>query len=376
MTATLFDAATLGRLRLRNRVAMAPMTRSRATDDGLPTPLMTLYYTQRSEAGLIVSEGAQISPQAQGFLNTPGLFNDAQVAGWREIADAVHAQGSRIFVQLWHVGRIAHPDNMAGGLQPVAPSAIAHERTVVTRTGPQPVPVPRALTVAEIRQTIADYAHAARRAVEAGCDGIEIHAANGYLPSQFLHRTSNLRDDAYGGSVANRIRFLVEAAEACAQAIGSDRVAVRLTPFSAFNGATSDDEAELYDALLPALAELELGYLHVVGAEVSGNQTVQRAEGEVLPDVLAFVRPRWPHVLMAAGSYDLERANEALQQNRADLIAFGRDFIANPDLVTRLRDRVPLAPRNPAEWYGPAAEGYTDYLPWSAQHRQGMETSS
>jgi N-ethylmaleimide reductase len=365
LKADLFAPCDLGARRVPNRIAMAPMTRSRATDDGTPTPLMAQYYAQRNEAGLIVSEGTNITPQGQGFLNTPGIYTPAHIEGWRPVTEAARANGAAFFMQLWHVGRIAHPDNMAAGLHPVAPSPLVHERTVVTPSGHQPVPVPRELTLDEVRQTVADYATAARNAVAAGCDGIEIHAANGYLPSQFLHATSNHRQDAYGGSIANRIRFLVEAAEACAAAIGAERVAVRLTPFSAFNGATSEDEADLYRALIPALASLKLGFLHAVRAEVSGNVTVQVQAGQKLADVLGFVRPLWPHTLVAAGSFDLAQARDVLARGHADLIAFGRDFIANPDLVTRLREGHPLATRNPAEWYGPAAEGYTDYPRWS-----------
>jgi len=365
MTPDLFTPFSLSGRSLANRVVMAPMTRSRATDDGTPTPLIVHYYEQRAEAGLIVSEGTNISAQGQGFLNTPGIFTEDHVQGWRQVTAAVHAKGGAFFMQLWHVGRIAHPDNMQAGLHPVAPSALAHERTVVTRSGQTPVPVPHALSLEGVRQVIADYAEAARKAVAAGCDGVEIHAANGYLPSQFLHATSNLRTDAYGGSIGNRIRFLVEVAEACAGAVGADRVGVRLTPFSAFNGATSpSDEAELYAQLLPVLANLNLVYLHAVGTEVSGNVTVAEAERQKLPDVLDFVRPRWPHALMAAGNFDLGRAQAVLRDGKADLVAFGRDFIANPDLVTRLREGHPLASRNPAEWYGPAAEGYTDYPRW------------
>jgi N-ethylmaleimide reductase len=365
MKPNLFDQYTLGKKQLANRIAMAPMTRSRATDGGTPTDLITEYYDQRAEAGLIISEGTNITEQGKGFLNTPGIFTQSHVEGWRKVTDAVHAKGSAFFLQLWHVGRIAHPENMATGLGPVAPSALAFERTVVTREGQKPVPVPHELSLAEVKQTVADYAAAAKLAIEAGCDGVEIHAANGYLPSQFIHDTSNRRTDEYGGSIENRIRFLVEVAQACAAAVGPERVGVRLTPFSAFNGATSPDEAQLYSALIPALAKLDLAYLHAVRAEVSGNVTVQKTEGQVLPDVLSFVRPLWPNTLIAAGSFDLQSAQAELAAGRADMIAFGRDFIANPDLVSRLHNGRPLAARNPAEWYGPAAEGYTDYPRWN-----------
>lgn len=367
MTGDLFSPCDLAGRRLANRIVMAPMTRSRAGDDGTPTALMAAYYAQRAEAGMIVSEGTNISAQGQGFLNTPGIFTDAHVAGWRTVTDAVHALGSVIFLQLWHVGRIAHPDNMLSGLHPVAPSALVHPRTVVTRSGQQPVPVPHVLTLDEVRQVVDDYAGAARRAIDAGCDGVEIHAANGYLPSQFLHSSSNQRTDEYGGSLTNRIRFLVEAARACVAAVGAERVAVRLTPFSAFNGATSPDEAELYAQLLPALAQLRLAYLHAVRAEVSGNVTVAESERHKVADVLGFVRPRWPHSLMAAGNFDLAGAMATVRAGRADLVAFGRDFIANPDLVTRFRKGYPLAARNPAEWYGSGAEGYSDYPRWPTE---------
>ncbi len=344
---------------------MAPMTRSRATADGTPTDLMAAYYAQRTEAGLIVSEATNISAQGQGFPNIPGIFDRAHVAGWRRVTDSVHRHGSAFFLQLWHVGRISHPDNMMPGLHPVAPSAIAYERTVVTPKGLQPTPVPHPMTTAEIGRTVGEYGRAARLAVEAGCDGIEIHAANGYLPSQFLHQTTNRRTDGYGGDRERRARFTVEIAEACVNAVGSDRVGIRMTPFSAFNGATSTDERELYEFLIPTLAKLRLAYLHVVGAQVSGNQTVQPQDGEELPDVLAFVRPLWPHALVAAGDYTLARADADIRSGRADLIAFGRDFIGNPDLVTRLRDGHALAPRDPTSWYGSGAQGYTDYPLWN-----------
>jgi N-ethylmaleimide reductase len=365
MTADLFAPVGIAALTLRNRIAMAPMTRSRAAADGTPSPLVAEYYAQRAEAGLIVSEAANISPEAQGFTNTPGIFAPAHVAGWRQVTERMRRAGTAFFLQLWHVGRTAHPDNMAPGLHPVAPSAIRFDRTVVTAAGPKPTVTPRALTTAEVERTVADYARAARVAVEAGCDGVEIHAANGYLPSQFLHESSNRRTDRYGGSIAARARFVIEVSEACAAAIGALRVGIRLTPFSVFNGASSADDAEVYAHLLPELARLRLGYLHVVNAEVSGNQTVTPPEGAVLPDVLGFVRPRWPHALIAAGGYGLARAMADLAAGRADVFAFGRDFIGNPDLVRRLRHGLPLAPREPGAWYGSGAEGYTDYPAWT-----------
>lgn len=367
----LFSPARLGPLTLANRIAMAPMTRSRATADGTPTPLMAEYYAQRASAGLIVTEGVSISAQGQGFLNVPGIFTDAHEAAWRPIVQRVHDAGSRVFMQLWHVGRIAHPDNMQAGEFPVAPSALAFDRTVVTPTGLQPPPVPRELSDEGVRAVIADYARAARRAVDAGCDGVEIHAANGYLPGQFLHQSSNLRSDGWGGSIGGRARFLVETARACCEAVGADRVGVRLSPFSVFNGASSTDDAALHDHLLRELAPLGLIYLHVVTAEVAGNQTVVREGGADRPDVVGFTRERWPHGLIAAGGFDRDSAERELAAGRADVIAFGRDFIGNPDLPERLRHGHPLVPRQPADWYGAGAEGYTDYPLWTAE-RAGL----
>lgn len=361
MIKNMFDRYRNGSFDLKNRVVMAPMTRARSEEDGTPNELMATYYAQRAEAGLIVSEAVNISPEGSGFLKTPSIYSDRHVDGWQRVTDAVHNQGGRFFMQLWHVGRIGHPENMLPGLHPVAPSAIPFDRLVVTANGQQPVPVPRALSTAEVGQTVEDFARAAYLAVAAGCDGVEIHAANGYLPSQFLHESSNHRTDAYGGSLAKRARFVIELAQACALAVGSSRVGVRLTPFNVFNGAYSADDAQVYQYLIPSLAELDLGYLHVVGTEVSGNQSVQIVDGKSGVDVLGFVRPLWPHLLIAAGEYDLARAQADITRGRADLIAFGRDFIANPDLVTRLREGHQLTERRPSDWYGSGAKGYIDY---------------
>nr|WP_254227414.1 alkene reductase [Burkholderia multivorans] len=361
----MFLPAKVGNFSLKNRIAMAPMTRSRAEKDGTPTAIMAEYYAQRAGAGLIVSEGVSISAQAQGFLNVPGIFTDAHVEGWRAVTERVHAAASTFFMQLWHVGRIGHSDNMAEGLSPVGPSAIAHDRNVVTPSGMQPAPVPRALTDEEVWATVNDYALAAKRAVAAGCDGVEIHAANGYLPGQFLHETTNLRDDSWGGSLANRARFIIEVAKACADAIGAERVGIRLSPFSAFNGATSKDDGEVYGYLIPELSMLGLFYLHVVTAEVSGNQTVAHEDGTDIPDVVGFARPLWEGTLIAAGGYDVDSANREIEAGRADIIAFGRDFIANPDLPTRLQNGYPLVERKPSDWYGSDEKGYTDYPSWS-----------
>lgn len=357
----LFSPVQLADLSLSNRIAMAPMTRSRAAADGTPTAIMADYYEQRATAGLIISEGVSISPQAQGFLNVPGIFTEAHVNGWRSITERIHRARSKIIMQLWHVGRIAHPDNSFAGLSPVGPSAIAFERTVNTANGLQPVPATRALSDHEVRSTIADYANAAKHAIAAGCDGIEIHAANGYLPAQFLHESTNQRNDEWGGTVKKRASFIIEVAKACARAIGKQRVGVRLSPFSEFNGATSQNEADLYRYLIPALSELDQLYLHVVTSQVSGPKSVVREHGIDLPDVVGFTRPLWNGPLVVAGEYTGASANEELKAGRADIIAFGRDFIANPDLPARLANGYPLAERRPSDWYGSDARGYTDY---------------
>lgn len=357
---SLFEPVHLGSLDLKNRLVMAPMTRSRANDERVPKAVVAEYYAQRSGAGLIVSEGVGISPRSFGFPNVPGIFTAAQQQGWRAVIDRLSGSGTRFFMQLWHVGRVSHPDNLEPGLHPCAPSAIGAGRDVVTRHGPKPAPVPQALQADDVWSVVQEYAQAARYAIEVGCDGIEIHAANGYLPAQFLHETTNQREDEWGGSIDKRTRFIVEVARACADAIGAARVGVRLSPFSAFNGASSSDEGATYDSLLAGLAPLNLAYLHVVTMEVAGHLT-RESQGDDKPDVVGFARPRWPGVLIAAGGYDRPTAEQEIRSGRADLIAFGRDFVGNPDLPTRLERGLPLVERRMADWYGPDAKGYTDY---------------
>lgn len=357
----LFSPFDLGDITLSNRIVMAPMTRSRATESGDPLPIVADYYEQRSEAGLIISEGTNISSEGQGFPRTPGIFSDEHVAAWRPVVERVHAAGSAFFMQLWHVGRVAHPDNMGPGLHPVGPSPITFDREVMTPNGLRRTVRPREMSLEDIARTVEDYASAARRAVEAGCDGVEIHAANGYLPCQFLHETSNQRQDAYGRDEAGRSRFVVEVVDACAAAVGAGRVGIRFTPYGGFNGCTSADEAALYRHLLAELSRQRLAYVHVVGANIDGNRNRQGAEADNMPDVARLIRPLWPHALIVGGDYDRARAEAVLDDPGADLVAFGRDFIANPDLVTRLREGLPLAPRDPGLWYGKGAEGYTDF---------------
>jgi N-ethylmaleimide reductase len=349
---TLFDPAQLGSVAVANRTVMAPMTRSRATGGGVPADLTAEYYRQRAGAGLIVTEATQPSAAGQGYVNTPGLHTDAQEAGWRAVADAVHADGGRIFAQLMHAGRISHPDLLPDGLHPLAPSAVTPTGQAFTATGLQDFVQPRPLTSDEIAATVADFAAAARRAIAAGLDGIEIHGANGYLVQQFLAGNTNRRADAYGGSVENRIRFAVEVVEAVVGAIGADRVGLRISPGSDYNDIAEDDTLELYTALVEALAPLGLAYLHVVEAAD--------------PVVNGKIRAAWPGVLIvnphrAGRDFADPDAAQRLLDDGADLISFARGFLANPDLVERFRTGAPLNQPDQATFYGGDHRGYTDY---------------
>ncbi len=353
---TLFDGYQLGRLALPNRVVMAPMTRVRATADGRATPSMATYYAQRAGAGLIVSEGVHPNRVGQSNPGTPGLVTDEQVAAWRPVTDAVHSGGGRIFAQIMHGGRVSHPDTT--GLQPVGPSAVAATGEVFTPTGPQPAPVPRALDTAEVPEQARSYGDAARRGIEAGFDGVELHGANGYLIGQFLSSTANLRTDAYGGAVAHRIRFAVEAVEATVDAIGARRTGIRLSPGAGFWGADETDVPELYAALLGELSRFDLAYVHL--------------EATTDVDTLLGLRKAWdgtlvvnPTVPMGPERTDRVSADRWLGLG-ADLVSFGRAFISNPDLVERLRAGLPIAEDDEATWYQGGDTGYLDY----PAHRQ------
>ncbi|MFI7627935.1 alkene reductase [Microbispora rosea] len=348
---TLFDRYRLGSLTLPNRVVMAPMTRVRAAAGGLATPSMAVYYAQRATAGLIVTEGVQPSLVGQSNPGTPGLHTDEQVASWRPVTDAVHANGGRVFAQIMHGGRVSHPDTT--GMQPVGPSAVAAPGEVFTPSGPKPAPVPRALETAEVPEHALSYARAAMRAVDAGFDGVELHGANGYLISQFLSSTANLRTDAYGGSIAGRIRFAVEAVTATVEAVGGDRTGIRLSPGAGFWGAEESDVPELYGALLAALAPLDLAYIHL--------------EATTDEDVLVELRKAWPGTLIVNPVLPMgpRKADKAAADHwlglGADLISFGRAFIANPDLVERLRQGLPIAPDDESTWYQGGDAGYLTY---------------
>lgn len=351
----LFSPFRLGPLTLRNRMVMAPLTRSRAEEGNLPSRMAATYYSQRASAGLVISEATQISAGAQGYIATPGIFDEAQVAAWKEVTDAVHQAGGLIFVQLWHVGRISHPD-FRGGELPVAPSAIA-PRGVQTYTanGLQDIPAPRALELDEIRAVVADFRHAAECARRAGFDGVEVHGANGYLLDQFLEDSTNQRDDAYGGSIENRSRLLFEAIEAATSVWGSDRVGVRLSPGGSFNDMCDSRPQEHFGHVVRKLAGLGLAYLHLIEPAAS---TGERA----LPDLSArFFRPMYPGTLIVASGYTQERAQAVLAEGLADLVAFGQLFLANPDLPERFRRNALLNKPDPSTFYGGTEKGYIDY---------------
>jgi len=357
----LFQPVRLGPYRLANRIVMAPLTRSRAGDDGVPRPVMAEYYAQRASAGLIIAEGTNISPQGRGYAFTPAIYDDAQVEGWRQVTKAVHARGGRIFPQLWHVGRVSHPSLQPGGALPVAPSAIRPQATSYTSAGFTPCVTPRALTLAEIADIIEQYRRAARNALAAGFDGVEIHAANGYLIEQFLRDSTNKRTDAYGGSRDNRARFLLEVAEAVAGVCGGERVGVRLSPVAPVNGAGLDsDPAATYGYAVEQLNAFGLAYIHVIEGVTQGAREVPGGFD------LQILRALFNGLYMANNGYDLRLALEARRRNLADLISFGRLYIANPDLVERLRTGARLNVPDRATFFGGGAAGYTDYPALSA----------
>lgn len=352
MTSTsLWQPFKLGRIELSHRLALAPMTRNRASAEGTPGDLAAEYYGQRASLGLLISEGTQPSADGQGYFSTPGIYTQEHVEGWRAVADAVHAGGGHLFVQLMHVGRISHPDNTPHHRQPVAPSAISAEQEIFTSTGPQQTPVPRALSSEEIGATIADFRHAAASAVAAGADGVEIHAANGYLLHQFLAPNANHRADAYGGSVENRARFVVEVARAVAEEIGADRTGIRISPAFPLGGldeGSPQDVRAQYRHLVAELAPLGLAYLHV---HHLGDD-----------ELLASLREIWPTaVLVVRYGRAREQVADDIDAGLADVAPLGRFALANPDVVERLRTGAPLNEVDPATVYGGDAAGYTDY---------------
>lgn len=348
---SLFSEHTLGQTRLKNRVVMAPMTRCRAINN-VPTPIMADYYAQRASAGLIVTEGTSPSPNGLGYPRIPGIFTKEQVDGWRAVTDAVHAAGGKIFVQLMHTGRIAHPINMPDGAEMVAPSAIAAAGDMFTDTdGMQPHPEPRAMTDTDIRQAIEEFVTASQNAIDAGFDGVELHGANGYLLEQFLNPNVNTRDDQYGGSVENRARFVIEVAKAVADAIGPERTGIRLSPHGTFNDhAPYDDVTEQYGWLAREFERLGLVYVHLVLGQEGLPEETSKA-----------IRDGYTGTLIVNTGFDRQRADNVIATGGADLVSFGVPFIANPDLVDRLDKGLDLAAPRQELFYAPGTEGYSDY---------------
>lgn len=345
----LFETVRVGRYTLKNRLVMAPMTRSRAEFDGTPGKLSVDYYAQRASIGLIIAEGTQPSDDGQGYLTTPGIYTDAHVAGWQQIADAVHAKGSHLFIQLMHAGRMSHPDNTPHHRQGVAPSAIAPNTGMFTPTGMQEIPVPRSLSTGEVRQTVADFRLAARRAVAAGADGVEIHGANAYLIQQFFAPSANTRTDEYGGSIVNRARFAIEVAKAIADEIGAERTGIRLSPGTAMWGIDEGDEGpELYRYLVTNLNELGLAYLHIMHL---GNELLLADIRQIWQQTLILNRPGNPR----------ERIGSDVATGLADLEAYGQMVLANPDFVERLKTNAPMNEADRNTYFGGGSQGYTDY---------------
>ncbi|GHA69664.1 alkene reductase [Streptomyces tauricus] len=350
-SSSLWQPFKLGRVELPHRLAMAPLTRSRANADGTPGPLAATYYGQRASLGLIITEGTQPSADGQGYPNTPGIHTPEQTAGWREVADAVHAGGGTLFIQLMHVGRMSHPDNTPHHRQPVAPSALSADQDMFTATGQKKTPVPRELSIQDIQATVADFRHAAASAIAAGADGVEIHGANGYLLHQFLSPNANHRTDTYGGSIDNRSRLVVEVARAVAAEIGADRVGIRLSPSMPLGGIDEGDTETVraqYRHLVGELALLNLAYLHVhhVGDD----------------ELLCSFREAWPTALLVVRyGRTREQIADDIDAGLADIAPLGRFALANPDIVERLRTGAPLNEIDPATLYGGGEAGYTDY---------------
>lgn len=344
----LFTPVQVGRYTLSNRMVMAPMTRSRADDAGVPSELTVTYYAQRATAGLIISEGVFPTAMGKGYVNTPGIETEAQVAAWKLVTEAVHARGGRIFMQLMHCGRISHPSMLPGAALPVAPSAIQPKGQVWTATGQQDLVTPHALSLPEIAQVIEDYRLATRRALAAGFDGVELHTASGYLPEQFLSSGSNQRQDAYGGSVANRARFVLEVLSAMVAEAGSDRVGIKISPEMGFNDITDANPEETYTYLVDQLQRFNLAYLHVAlfGAKL---------------DYHALLKPKFNGAYLVGGGLDQATAETAIAAGRADATVFGSAFLANTDLPERFRVGAALNAPDKATFYAPGEKGYTDY---------------
>jgi N-ethylmaleimide reductase len=350
----LFQPIQVGDLKLRNRIVMAPLTRNRASAGNVPTALNATYYEQRASAGLIIAEATQICPEGQGYIATPGIYSPEQIAGWKLVTKAVHAKGGLIVLQLWHVGRISHTSLQPDGKAPVAPSAIRAEAKTYVAEGFVDVSEPRALELKEIPALIESYRTAAANAIEAGFDGVEVHAANGYLLDQFLRDKSNHRTDAYGGSIENRTRLLFEVVDAVAKQIGSGRTGVRLSPLTSFGDVSDSDPQALFNRVVERLAPLNLAYIHIIEGETGGDR-------HPWPFDYHAMRKPFRGTWIDNNGYDRAMAIEAVANGHADVIAFGTKFLANPDLPRRLRENAPLNKPDQKTFYGGDAHGYTDY---------------
>jgi N-ethylmaleimide reductase len=361
---SLFSPLQVGPCRLNHRVVMAPLTRMRADGSSFaPRTLNAEYYRQRTTpGGLIIAEASPVMATGRGNPATPGIYSERQIKGWRDVVDAVHAKGGLIFLQLWHVGRVSHSSYQPGGLLPVAPSAVAiADLTTMTASGkPAPYETPRALETGEIQGVIDGFRQGAVNALQAGFDGVEIHGANGYLIEQFLQSHTNLRTDQYGGSIANRARFLMEITQAVIEVWGADRVGVRLSPYGVANGSGEADPMPLYTHVIESLDRLGLAYLHFIEPRSSGAGRAE-VNHQNVPSAMVLFRPLWRGVLITAGGFTGETAEAAIAGGHADAVAFGRIFISNPDLPRRLQHGYPLTPYNRATFYGGEEAGYTDY---------------
>ncbi|MEH2512319.1 N-ethylmaleimide reductase [Nitrobacteraceae bacterium AZCC 1564] len=354
MTSKLFDAYKLGPITLKNRAVMAPLTRNRAAAGFVPGPLAAEYYGQRASAGLLISEGSQISQQGQGYQDTPGIYTKEQIAGWRKVTDGVHERGGRIFIQLWHVGRISHTSLQPNNGAPVAPSAVRANTKTFVGGAFADVSEPRALELNEIPGLIDDYKRATANALEAGFDGVEVHAANGYLLDQFARDGANKRTDAYGGPIENRAKLMLEVSKAVAEVAGADRTGIRISPVTPANDLADSNPQPLFNYIVDGLNDLKLVYIHVIEGATGGPR------GNI-PFDYESLRKRFGGAYIANNGYDFKLANQVLDTNKADLIAFGRNYISNPDLVERLKLGASLNDFDKATFYGGDAKGYTDY---------------
>lgn len=354
MALDLFCPVTLGAISLKNRMVMAPLTRNRAGEGGVPQPMNVAYYEQRATAGLIITEATPVSAMAHGYPALPGIYTDAQVAGWKKVTDAVHAKGGKIVLQLWHVGRISHPSLLPNGALPVAPSAIKPAGQAFTYQGLVDYVEPRALAASELPSIVADYVHATKCAMAAGFDGVEIHAANGYLLDQFLRDGSNKRTDNYGGSFENRVRLLLEVTKAVVDVAGAGKVGIRISPVNPFNDMQDSNPQALFNYVADALNQFNLAYLHAVEGGIHSG-------GETQPFDFVALRKHFKNAYMANLGYDKTRGNAAIANGHADVIAYGVPFIANPDLVARYRANAALNVVDSNTFYGGDEKGYTDY---------------